>query len=209
MMRNHTTATPDGLATVPLLDLLANRFSASDFDPHHELDAAAVDVLLDAARRAPSAGNSQPWSFIAGRRGDRVHDALVRHLAPSTRMWAPRAALLIANLAHRYIDTDTAGGTEELIEYSEFAHYDLGQAVAHLTVQAASMGLSVHQFRAFDRDAVAAEFEVPTTWEVVTMAAIGYPHGDSPRVPAGGHASSTADRRSVADVTWAAAAHGF
>ncbi|MFF5225729.1 hypothetical protein [Dactylosporangium sp. NPDC000521] len=31
----------------------------------------------------------------------------------------------------------------------------LGQAVAHMTVQAQSLGLFVRQFRAFDRDAVA------------------------------------------------------
>ncbi|WP_229123203.1 nitroreductase family protein [Enemella evansiae] len=36
---------------------------------------AEVDVLLEAARRAPSAGNSQPWSFIIGRRGDAIHDS--------------------------------------------------------------------------------------------------------------------------------------
>lgn len=204
MSMNSATLTTEGHAALQpgtaLLDLLADRISASNFDPVRGVDAEAVDVLLDAARRAPSAGNSQPWSFIVGRRGDPMHTALVRHLAPSTRAWAPQAALLIANLAHRYLDSDT----EELIEYSEFAHYDLGQAVAHLAVQAASMGLSVHQFRAFDRDAVAAEFAVPATWEVVTMAAIGYPHGSSPRIPDSGHASSTADRRPLADITWTA-----
>ena len=202
MSINSTTLTTDGHAPsqpgAALLDLLAERFSASNFDPDLGVDAEAVDVLLDAARRAPSAGNSQPWSFIVGRRDDPAHAAMVRNLAPSTRTWAPDAALLIANLAHLYIDSDT----DELIEYSEFAHYDLGQAVAHLTVQATSMGLSVHQFRAFDRGGVAADFAVPATWEVVTMAAIGYPRGGTPRIPDRGHSSSTADRRPLADITW-------
>ena len=64
---------------------------------------------------------------------------------------------------------------------AQFAHYDLGQAIAHLTFQARALGLFVRQFRAFDRDAVAAEFDVPDHWEVTTMAAIGrLPEGVEP-----------------------------
>jgi hypothetical protein len=99
-------------------------------------------------------------------RGDRDHRRLVERLAPSSRRWAPDAALLIANLAHRKVeDTDW--------DYSEFALYDLGQAVAHMTVQARALDLHVRQFRAFDRDGIAAEFAVPDHWEVTTMSAIG------------------------------------
>jgi hypothetical protein len=90
----------------------------------------------------------------------------VRHLAGSSAQWAPTASLLLANLSHRFVeDTDW--------EYSEFAHYDLGQAIAHLTFQARALGLFIRQFRAFDRDALATDFEVPAHWEVTTMAAIG------------------------------------
>lgn len=154
------------MSTPSLHRLLAGRFSPGDFDPAHELGPDEVDQLLEAARWAPSAGNSQPWSFIAGRRGDAVHRRLVAHLAGSSARWAPAAALLVANLSHRYVE-----GTDW--EYSEFAHYDLGQAVAHMALQARALGLHTHQFRAFDRDAVAAEFAVPRHWEVTTMTAIG------------------------------------
>ena len=154
--------------------LLSARWSPTTFDPVHEVSTAEVEVLLEAARWAPSAGNSQPWSFIVGRRGDPTHDRLVRHLARSSAGWAPTAGLLLANLAHRRVE-----GTDW--EYSEFALYDLGQAVAHLTVQAAALGLAVRQFRAFDRAGLAGEFAVPEHWEVTTMAAVGRVPG-----PAGG-----------------------
>ncbi len=82
----------------------------------------------------------------------------------------PSADLLVANLAHRYVaETDW--------DYSEFSLYDLGQAVAHMTVQAQSLGLRVRQFRAFDRDGIAADFDVPPHWEVCTMSAIGHVAG--------------------------------
>jgi len=125
-----------------------------------------TDLLLEAARWAPSAGNSQPWAFIVGRRGDDAHRRLLSHLARSSARWAPTASLLVANLSHRLVeDTDW--------DYSEFALYDLGQAVAHMTVQARALGLHVRQFRAFDREGIAEEFAVPGHWEVTTLSAIG------------------------------------
>jgi nitroreductase len=146
--------------------LLASRWSPTVFDETHQASPADVEVLLEAARWAPSAGNSQPWAFIVGRRGDPTHRRMVRYLARSSAAWAPTAGLLVANLAHRLVeDTDW--------EFSEFASYDLGQAVAHMTFQAAALGLSVRQFRAFDRAGLAAEFSVPAHWEVSTMAAVG------------------------------------
>jgi nitroreductase len=160
------SARPQSEAVPSLHPLLASRWSPSTFDPVHELTSAEVEVLLEAARWAPSAGNSQPWAFLVGRRGDEVHRRLVRHLAGSSVRWAPTASLLLANLAHRYVeDTDW--------EYSEFAHYDLGQAIAHVTFQARAIGLYVRQFRAFDREAITADFSVPDHWEVTTMAAVG------------------------------------
>lgn len=153
-------------ASSSLHPLLAARHSPTRFDPDHEMGSDQVAVLLEAARWAPSAGNSQPWAFIVGRRGDPLHDRLVRHLARSSASWAPSASVLVANLAHRYVaDTDW--------DYSEFALYDLGQAVAHMTVQAQALGLQARQFRAFDRAGLAAEFAVPAHWEVTTMAAFG------------------------------------
>ncbi|MBO0846067.1 MAG: nitroreductase family protein [Nocardioides sp.] len=149
--------------------LLSRRWSPLRFDHSHSLSADEVALLLQAARWAPSAGNSQPWAFVVGRRGDDVHRRLSARLAPSARRWAPTAALLVANLSHRLVESTGW-------EFSEFALYDLGQAVAHLTLQAQAMGLAIRQFRAFDRDGIAVDFGVPAHGEVTSMAAVGRPH---------------------------------
>lgn len=117
----------------------------------------------------------------------------------SSGRWAPTASLLVANLSHRYVeDTDW--------EYSEFSLYDLGQAVAHMTLQAQGLDLAVRQFRAFDRDGLAAEFEVPAHWEVTTMSAIGrVPPGDGRPTPEAPAAPARV-RRTVDDLRWPAAA---
>jgi nitroreductase len=173
--------------------LLSTRWSPLRFDESHEPDPPEVTLLLEAARWAPSAGNSQPWAFVVGRRGDRVHQRLVRHLFPSSQRWAPTAALLVANLSHRLVESTDW-------EYSEFAHYDLGQAVAHLTLQAQALGLGVRQFRAFDRGSLAGEFGVPAHWEVTTMAAIGRP---ATRVaPPGSEESASRQRLSLEEILW-------
>ena len=178
--------------------LLSTRWSPTVFDGSAEISAGETESLLEAARWAPSAGNSQPWAFIVGVRGDTDHARLVSHLAPSSGRWAPSAGLLVANLAHRYVE-----GTDW--EYSEFSMYDLGQAVAHMTVQARSLGLFVRQFRAFDRAGVVADFGVPEHWEVCTMSAIG-------RLPEHEQAADrdrqrpAGDRRSADHLRWPEAA---
>jgi nitroreductase len=183
----------DPVPTPDLHPLLARRWSPLGFDERHQLSADDVLVLLEAARWAPSAGNSQPWAFVVGRRGDRVHQRLVARLAPSTRRWAPSAALLVANLSHRLVESTDW-------EFSEFAHYDLGQAVAHLTLQAQALGLGVRQFRAFDREGLAADFDVPDHWEVTSMAAIGSPTVESgPPTPGD---SPSRRRLSLEEILW-------
>lgn len=165
--------------------LLRARYSPRDFDPAHQLSDAELISLLEAARWAPSAGNSQPWAFVVGRRGDPNHAIMVRQLKGSTRTWAPRASVLIMNLCHLQVeDTDW--------DYSEFALYDLGQAVAHMSVQATALGLACHQFRAFDRDGLAAAFEVAPHWQVTSMTAFGPAVGEPPE----------RDRRPMTSLQW-------
>jgi nitroreductase len=174
--------------------LLSSRWSPTTFDPSYEAVPPDVELLLEAARWAPSAGNSQPWAFIVGRRGDGTHQRLVRHLAGSSAAWAPTASLLIANLSHRYVeDTDW--------DYSEFSLYDLGQAVAHMTLQAQALGLSVRQFRAFEREGLAAEFAVPDHWEVTTMSAVGRVAPPGPGT-AGPDGQPDRRRRAVEQIVW-------
>ena len=53
-----------------------------------------------------------------------------------------------------------------------------------MSIQAQALGLYMRQFRAFDRDGIAEEFEVPEHWEVTTLAAIGRAAPDSGRAAA-------------------------
>jgi nitroreductase len=153
-----------------LLPLLRDRRSIRAYDETHVLADEDLAALLEAARWAPSAGNSQPWAFLVARRGDDAHRAFVDLLASSVRRWAPAASLLAFTL-----NQVASGPEEDAFVYSDYAQYDLGQAVAHLTVQAASMGLGAHQFAAFDHDGLAELAGVPRHWRVTTGLTVGVP----------------------------------
>jgi nitroreductase len=154
--------------SVELLPLLRERRSVRSYDASHELRPDELRTLLEAAQWAPSAGNSQPWAFLVGLRGDEAHRAFVPLLAPSVRRWAPAASALVFAL-HQV----ASGPGEDALLYSDYAAYDLGQAVANLTVQASALGLSTHQFAAFDQDGLAAACGVPAHWLVTTGIAVG------------------------------------
>jgi nitroreductase len=155
---------------VELLPLLRDRRSVRAYDGTHVLTDDELTVLLEAARWSPSAGNSQPWAFLVGRRDDEAHRAFVELLAPSVRRWATAASVLVFTL-----NQVASGPEEDALGYSDYAQYDLGQAVAHLTVQASALGLGVHQFAAFDHDGLARLAGVPPHWRVTTGVAVGRP----------------------------------
>jgi nitroreductase len=159
--------------TVPVHPLLAERWSPRGFDQAHEIGDEALAALLEAARWAPSAQNSQPWRFLVTRRGEPAHDRLFAALAPGNQAWAGRASALVLVAAR------TAGDDGRP---QPWALYDTGQAVAALVTQAQADGLAVHQMGGFDTGAVRAGFGLPDALTSVVVLAIGLP-GDTTGLP--------------------------
>src|SRR5690349_12204484 len=150
--------------TVPVHPLLAERWSPRGFDRAHEIGGEALAALLEAARWAPSAQNSQPWRFLVTRRGEPAHDRLFAALAPGNQTWAGRASALIL------VAACTAGDDGAP---RPWALYDTGQAVAALVTQAQAGGLAVHQMGGFDADAVRAGFGLADGLTPVVVLAVG------------------------------------
>ena len=170
--------------SVPLVPLLAERWSPRSFDPAHRLAADELTALLEAARWAPSATNSQPWRFLVAERGEGAHAALVDLLAPGNRVWAPDASALVLVLAE---EVDAEG------RHRAWASYDAGLAVAQLTVQASALGLGVHQMGGFDRGGAVARLDLPSGLRPLVVLAVGRPAA-ADRLPADLAARETAPR---------------
>lgn len=148
----------------PILDVLADRWSPRAYDPTAEISDAELDVLLEAARWAPSASNSQPSRYIVGRRGSAVFDTIVDGLMGFNQAWAPRAAALIVGI----VVTHNPDGSPR-----RWAEYDLGQALGHLSVQAHADGWLAHQMGGIEVAKLVSSFELPEGYVPVTVTAIG------------------------------------
>lgn len=155
---------------VTLAEPLRSRWSPSVYDDSHTLDRSEIEDLLHAARWAPSAGNTQPWVFFVCQRGSANHDRLVAHLSRGNSGWVPRASVVFLTAAHV-----STGDEPDAPAMSDYALYDVGQAAAHLTLQARTMGLHAHQFAGFDHAALSADLGLPATHALLTGIAVGVP----------------------------------
>jgi nitroreductase len=145
--------------------LLRSRWSPRAFTPA-PIPPADVLRLLEAARWTPSAVNEQPWNFLVISREDsEAFNLALSCLAESNAVWAQHASLLILSVARLRMTRD---GSENPV-----ALYDLGQAVAHLTVQAAAQNLWVHQMGGFSKERAREVFEIPEDHAPVTFIAVG------------------------------------
>jgi nitroreductase len=149
--------------------LLAKRWSPRTFSSR-PVEPEKLTQLFEAARWAPSCYNAQPWSFIVATREDAEgYNRLLSTLMEANRQWATQAPVLI--LAVAKLDFD------HVARPNRHAFYDLGQAVADLTVQATALGLSIHQMGGFDPAAARELFAVPKGYEPVSVLALGYQEG--------------------------------
>jgi nitroreductase len=154
-----------------LAEPLRSRWSPSIFDAEHRLPKADIVTLLHAAQWAPSHGNLQPWRFVVCERGSTAHRALVPHLTRGNSGWVPRASAVV--LVATQVADDPDRGPDDKPNDALTNIYAAGQAAAHLSLQAQAMGLWAHQFKGFDRDALAAALDVPPHWQVVAGIAVG------------------------------------
>ncbi len=161
-MRKNTM----GRSKLNILDILSERYSPRAFSERDVTDAE-LELLLEAARWAPSSMNEQPWRFLVVRRMGVGHAALLECLNPSNRRWADKAPVLIAVLAKR---TLTRNGQENF-----HARHDVGLAVGHLLAQATSMGMGLHILGGFNATALRAAFAVPEELDVVSVLVLGFP----------------------------------
>lgn len=147
-----------------LISPLAQRWSPRGFDPTAVIDEAVLRTILEAARWAPSAPNMQPARFIVGRRGSETFAKIHSALMGFNSAWADAASVLIVGVAELPLPK---GGE------NPWARYDLGQAVAHLSIQAQHEGIHTHQMGGIENAQLSAAFGLTADQAVVTVTALG------------------------------------
>ena len=175
------------------------------------LPEGAVERLVDLARRAPSAGHSQGWAFVALEGPDetaRYWDVALPAERRATFRWpglvaAPALVVVLVRpgaWVERYAEEDKAAsglGVGEAAWSVPYWWVDGGMAVEHLLLGAVAEGLGACFFGLFRHEAAVLEaLGVPTGWRAVGTVALGRP-AEAPDEPG---RSAGRGRHAVADV---------
>jgi nitroreductase len=176
---------------VELSDALIARRMVRSFrtDP---VDRASLERILDAGRRAPSAGHSQGWAFVVLERPDETARYWDATLPPERRPGFPwpgllRAPVLVvpcalpARYVERYAEPDKARtglGAGEHAWPVPYWFVDTGMAVMAMLLRVVDEGLGACFFGIFDHEAaVRASFGIPDDVTPVGTIALGHPDG--------------------------------
>jgi len=130
---------------------------------------AELMSLFEAARWTPSTSNTQPWRFVYTLAGTEGFEAMCQTLAAGNRVWAHRAAALIAVIS---ATSTVAAGTTEAKPAPNHA-FDTGAAWMSLALQAHLKGWCTHAMGGVDKDALRRVLAVPDAFAVHCVVAVG------------------------------------
>lgn len=151
-------------STLRIIDVIADRRSPKVFS-RRAVPTGQIRSLIQAAGRAASSFNEQPWRFLVAHQGSAAFDAMGEVLM-SGNAWAKDAPVLMLAMTSRHFSRNGKDNAH--------ARHDLGLAMGNLCAQATADDLLLHQMGGFDREAARSAFNIADEFDLVTMVAIGY-----------------------------------
>ncbi len=162
---------------MPFSDLIQDRHSIRSYDGR-PVPRALIDRCLEAARLAPSACNSQPWTFIVV--DDRLTIDRIAEEACSgvyrLNQFIKTAPVLIVTVTENSKYIARLGGKIRDVRYNLI---DIGIAGDHLTLQAQELGLGTCWLGWFREEGVKAVLGLPEKARIDIMFSLGYPDDSS------------------------------
>lgn len=154
--------------SVPIHEIISERWSPRAFDASKQVADKDLLALLEAAHWAPSCFNEQPWRYIVCVKSEDGSgwQAALNSLTEKNQLWAKNAPILMLAVA---MNNFSRNGN-----VNRWAEYDAGAASMNLSLQAAAMGLVVHQMGGFSDDSVRQTFDLPQDCTPMAMLAVGY-----------------------------------
>ena len=140
----------------------------------------ALDRCIEAARLAPSACNSQPWSFIIvdeEKLKNKLEDEAFSGIY-SVNSFAKSAPVLVVVVTERSKYIARLGGYIKGVQYSLI---DIGIACEHLMLQAAEEGLGTCWIGWFNEKGVKDTLGISEENKINVIISIGYPKTDEIR----------------------------
>ena len=148
---------------IDFLSLAKHRYSCRKY-AETPLNRAILEEVLEAARIAPSAANTQPWLFVVI-----TQDEMLRGIkACYARDWIATAPAVIVCCADHSRSWRRADGKDH-------ADIDLAIAIDHITLAATAKGLGTCWVCKFDAMRCATLLGLPPHVSPVALIPIGYP----------------------------------
>jgi len=146
------------------------------------VDDKTLNVILEAARQAPSWANTQCWRFIV------VRDSQLRNSLADTAIAVPKGKpnrgaeamritpiAIVACAEMRKAGYSLGKPKGPVTDKGDWYMYDVALAMQNLTLAAHALGLGTVHLGAFDAIKVAEILGVPEDFAVVAMTPLGYP----------------------------------
>jgi nitroreductase len=130
----------------------------------------ALERILEAGRRAPSASNWQPWNFVVVTDRDQ--------LVELAKSW-PTGGRHIAQSAATIAVVATAPEEQRQLE---LLHYDIGQAMAYMMLAATDLGIGSGHSAVADQQQAQRVLGFPTGYFCAYLVGLGLP-ADRPLRP--------------------------
>lgn len=147
-------------------EIFIKRWSPRAFSDE-EISDEELMVLFEAAKWAPSSINEQPWRFIYAKKATKYWDIFFNFVSEGNQRWCKDAQILVVVASKRRLTNyDAENRTHS---------FSAGSAFENLALQGALMNLVIHPFGGFDEAKAAKELEIPESYYVDVMIAIGKP----------------------------------
>jgi nitroreductase len=124
-----------------------------------------LEELVEAAARAPSGGNTQPWAFVVIR--DQAKLRRLRAAAPGIAGRATAVVLICLDKQRADVEPGTA-------EY-DMVHMTLGAAMQNMLLAAHGQGLGACAIGSYHPASLRSIVSLPAHLELKLLVALGYP----------------------------------
>jgi nitroreductase len=148
--------------------VIEDRHSVRDFDAEREVPPEMVQRILEAAIRAPSAGNCQPWHFVVVR-SEQTRGLLAE--AAYGQWFIADAPVVIVVCADPARSASRYGGRGMEL----YCLQDTAIATEHILLAVTALGLGACWVGAFDERAASKALGLPASLRPVAIVPIGHP----------------------------------
>ena len=159
-----------------LFEALEKRQSCRNYSSR-PVEMEKLTKMVEAARIAPSACNSQPWSFVVVTSPEKVKKVSTNVLESGMNKFCEKVPAYISIVEEpAYLRGDTPN--------PKYAHGDVGMAVEHLCLAATAQGLSTCIMGSFGSvEKMKDILEIPQESNLRLVLAVGYAEEGDPLRP--------------------------